>query len=125
MMKVSSVRIVNFKSFSDTGEVSLGQVNVLIGRNNHGKSAFIRVIHLLQQGAEYNPKNLRLGALIKTPRDRKEEKRTSGVERVMVGDVRTAIVGVEHLPILEMGNEPLDRRAKRRDLRVVFLVGQG
>ena len=67
----------------------------------------------------------RPGALFKTPRDRKEEKRTSGVERVMVGDVRTAIVGVEHLPILEMGNEPLGRRAKRRDPRVVFLVGQG
>jgi AAA ATPase domain len=61
MMKVSSVRIVNFKSFADTGEVPLGQVNVLVGRNNHGKSAFIRAVHLLQQGAEHNPEYVRLG----------------------------------------------------------------
>ena len=69
--------------------------------------------------------SLRSGALFKIPCDRKEEKRTGGVERVMVGGVRTAIVSMEHLPVLEVGDEPLDRRAKRRDLRVVFLVGQG
>lgn len=62
MMKVSSVRIVNFKSFADTGEIQLGKVNVLVGRNNHGKSAFIRAVHLLQQGAENNPGLIRLGA---------------------------------------------------------------
>src|ERR1700677_4940965 len=75
-----------------------------------------------------SPVNLNLarpGALFKTPCDREEEKRTGGVERVMVGGVWTAIVSVEHLPVLEAGDEPLDRRAKRRDLRVVFLVGQG
>lgn len=61
-MKVSNVRITNFKSFADTGEISLGQINVLVGRNNHGKSAFIRAIHLLQQGAELNTGYVRLGA---------------------------------------------------------------
>lgn len=61
MMKVSSFRIVNFKSFADTGEIQLGQVNVLVGRNNHGKSAFIRAIHLLQRGAKQNPEDIRLG----------------------------------------------------------------
>jgi hypothetical protein len=61
MMKVSSVRIKNFKSFTDTDEIKLGQVNVLVGRNNHGKSAFIRAVHLLQQGAEHNPEYVRLG----------------------------------------------------------------
>jgi hypothetical protein len=61
MMKVSSVRIVDFKSFTDTGEIQLGQVNVLVGRNNHGKSAFIRAVHLLQQGAEQNTESIRLG----------------------------------------------------------------
>jgi len=65
------------------------------------------------------------GALFKTPCDRKEEKRTGGIECVMVGGVRTAIVGVEHLPVLKVGYEPLDRCAKRRNLGVVFLVGQG
>jgi predicted ATP-dependent endonuclease of OLD family len=62
MMKLSGVRIVNFKSFSDTSQMKLGQVNVLVGRNNHGKSALIRAVHLLQQGAEYDPRNIRLGA---------------------------------------------------------------
>src|SRR5208282_2324690 len=65
------------------------------------------------------------GALFKTPRDREEEKRAGGIECVMVSGVRTAIVGVEHLPVLEVGYEPFDRCAKRRDLGVVFLVGQG
>ena len=62
MMKVSSVRIVNFKSFADTGKIALGQVNVLVGRNNHGKSAFIQAVHFLQRGAMYNPAYVRLGA---------------------------------------------------------------
>src|SRR5436309_15930382 len=51
-------------------------------------------------------------ALFKTPCDREEEKCTGGIERVMVGGVRTAIVGVENLPVLEVGYEPLDRCAK-------------
>src|SRR5260370_25895150 len=73
----------------------------------------------------FAPQEVLPRVLFKTQCDRKEEKRTGGVERVMVGGVGAAIVGVEYLPVLEMGDEPLDRRAKRRDLRVVFLVGQG
>src|SRR6266487_2796139 len=53
------------------------------------------------------------GALFKTPCDREEEKRAGGIECVLVSGVRTAIVGVEHLPVLEVGYEPLDRCAKR------------
>jgi AAA domain, putative AbiEii toxin, Type IV TA system len=62
MMKISSVHIENFKSFASTGEISLGQVNVLVGRNNHGKSAFIRAIHLMQQGPELTVNDIRIGA---------------------------------------------------------------
>lgn len=36
-------------SFADTGRVELSQINVLIGRNNSGKSAFIRAILQLQR----------------------------------------------------------------------------
>jgi hypothetical protein len=61
MMKISSVRIVNFKSFADTGEIELGNVNVLVGRNNHGKSAFIRAVSVMQQGARINGADVRLG----------------------------------------------------------------
>ena len=48
-----------------------------------------------------------------TPCDREEEKHTGGIECIMIGEVRTAIVGMEHLPALEMGDQPLDRCAKR------------
>jgi len=60
MMKVAGVRVVNFKSFADSGDVPLGQVNVLVGRNNHGKSAFIRAVHLMQQGAIVSSNDVRL-----------------------------------------------------------------
>src|SRR5713101_8415932 len=43
----------------------------------------------------------------------------------MIGGVWAPVVGVEYLPVLEMADESLDWRAERRDLRVVFLVGQG
>jgi hypothetical protein len=62
MMKVSSIRMVNFKCFVDTDEIQLGQVNVLVGRNNHGKSALIRATHLLQQGAQQGGDYVRLGS---------------------------------------------------------------
>ena len=61
-IKVSAVHISNYKSIADSGEIELGQVNVLVGRNNHGKSAFIRAVHFLQQGAVYAPGDVRLGA---------------------------------------------------------------
>ena len=50
-VKISSVHITNFKSLANTGELRLGQVNVLVGRNNHGKSAFIRALLYMQQKA--------------------------------------------------------------------------
>jgi len=60
-MKLSSVRITNFKSFADTGDVQLGQMNILVGPNNHGKSVFIRAVHTMQQGAIFNVGDIRLG----------------------------------------------------------------
>jgi hypothetical protein len=60
-MKISRVHIQNFKSLADTGEVSLNQVNLLVGRNNHGKSAFVRAVHLMQAGAGLNVNDVRLG----------------------------------------------------------------
>src|ERR1700730_1026552 len=61
-MKLSTVRIANLKSLADTGDIALGQINVLLGRNNHGKSAFIRGVHVLQQpGPNINASDIRLG----------------------------------------------------------------
>ena len=59
-----------------------------------------------------DPTARRQGALFKTPCDREEEKRAGGIECVRVSGVRTAVVGVEHLPVLEVGYKPLDRCAK-------------
>jgi len=61
-MKISKVQIVNFKSFADSGEVDLKSINVLIGRNNSGKSAFIHAVHLIQNGADYDLRDIRRGA---------------------------------------------------------------
>jgi hypothetical protein len=61
-MKLSTVRITNLKSLADTGDIALGQINVLLGRNNHGKSAFIRGVHLMQQpGPNISVSDVRLG----------------------------------------------------------------
>jgi len=60
-VKISHVRITNFKSLADTGELTLGQVNIFVGRNNHGKSAFIRALLYLQQGTHFAPGDIRLG----------------------------------------------------------------
>jgi hypothetical protein len=65
------------------------------------------------------------GALFKTPCDREEEKPAGCVECVIVGGVRATIVGMEYLPVLEVSDKPLNRRAKRRDLGIIFLVGHG
>lgn len=49
-MRVTSLRIAGFRSFVDSGEISLKQINVLIGANNAGKSSLLRALHLLQSG---------------------------------------------------------------------------
>lgn len=50
-MRVTSVRLNQFRSFEDSGEIELGSINVLIGRNNSGKSSVLRALHELQVGA--------------------------------------------------------------------------
>lgn len=49
-MRVTSIRMQNFRSFVDSGVIGLGQINVIIGRNNAGKSSILRGLHLLQHG---------------------------------------------------------------------------
>jgi predicted ATPase len=61
-MKISAFRITNWKSFEDTGVVKLDDINVIVGRNNSGKSALIRAIHLMQGSGMSNGRDVRLGA---------------------------------------------------------------
>jgi hypothetical protein len=60
-MKLSTLQIKDYKSFADSGAIRLGQINVLIGRNNSGKSAVVHAVHLIQQGTESNGNDVRLG----------------------------------------------------------------
>ncbi|MFF3514801.1 ATP-dependent endonuclease [Streptomyces sp. NPDC002573] len=60
-MKISRIRLTNWKSFADTGELEMDRINVIVGRNNSGKSAILRALMLMQtQGTSTS--NVRLGA---------------------------------------------------------------
>ena len=49
-MRVKSIRLQNYRSFVDSGEVDLGPINVLVGPNNTGKSSILRALYLMQHG---------------------------------------------------------------------------
>lgn len=51
-MKIQNVRIENYKSIKDTGEINLhNKINALAGKNNTGKSAFIEAIYKVLGGS--------------------------------------------------------------------------
>ena len=49
-MRIDSIRLTNFQSFADSGEIALGNLSLLIGRNNAGKSAILNAIRQHQEG---------------------------------------------------------------------------
>jgi ABC-type transport system involved in cytochrome c biogenesis ATPase subunit len=51
-MKITSLKIQNFRSFESMGPIELEQINVIVGPNNTGKSSILRALHLLQAGGE-------------------------------------------------------------------------
>lgn len=60
-MRVSSVNVVNFRAFESSGDLPLGQLTVLIGPNNAGKSSLIRSLLLLQANNGSSDRDIRLG----------------------------------------------------------------
>lgn len=48
-MKIQSLRARNFRSFIDTGHISLKKINLLVGKNSIGKSSFARIWPLFAQ----------------------------------------------------------------------------
>ena len=44
-MKLTSVRITNFRSIQDSTEFQIGDVTCLVGKNESGKTAFLRALH--------------------------------------------------------------------------------
>jgi predicted ATPase len=61
-MLFSRLRVQNFQSISDSGDLDLGPITLLVGRNNTGKSALLRAVYMLQEGAPYRSEDIRLGA---------------------------------------------------------------
>lgn len=61
-MRIENLRLVNVKSFADSGIIELGSTNVFLGPNNAGKSTVLRGAQLLQQGAGERQSDIRLGA---------------------------------------------------------------
>lgn len=59
-MIIDSVSIRSYRSIDDSGSLALGPVTVLIGRNNSGKSALLRAMHLAQSGSQYQSADRRL-----------------------------------------------------------------
>jgi predicted ATP-dependent endonuclease of OLD family len=47
-MKITQLSISNFRSFEQTPNLELGQINVLVGKNNAGKSSVLYAIGVLQ-----------------------------------------------------------------------------
>jgi predicted ATPase len=48
---ITKVQVRGFRSIADTGLLDLGPITVLIGRNNSGKSALLRALFQVQDGA--------------------------------------------------------------------------
>jgi AAA domain, putative AbiEii toxin, Type IV TA system len=51
---ISQLQAADFKSFADTGPLQLDKINVLVGRNNSGKSAILQAAHIIQAGYPRN-----------------------------------------------------------------------
>lgn len=59
---VDHVRVHNFRSVADSGDLALGAITLLIGPNNTGKSSLLRAVHMLQGGGRVEDEDIRHGA---------------------------------------------------------------
>lgn len=59
---LTSLRVQNYRSFKDSGEMPLSPLTILVGRNNSGKSTLLRAIYQLQQAAPWSADDIRVGA---------------------------------------------------------------
>jgi predicted ATPase len=54
----TSIRMENFKSWRDTGQIELGNLTAVFGANSSGKSSLLQMLLLLKQTTESNDRNL-------------------------------------------------------------------
>ena len=58
-MKLERVRVRNYRSIVDSGIVDIEErVTVLIGKNEQGKTSFQKGLTSINDGVNYNPKDL-------------------------------------------------------------------
>ena len=57
-MKLTAVRVQNFRSIVDSELVQLDRVTVLVGKNEQGKTTFLRALHSLNPKSRYAPSDL-------------------------------------------------------------------
>lgn len=50
---MESIRINNFRSIVDSGEIKLNELNLLIGQNSSGKSSFLRLFPMFKESARH------------------------------------------------------------------------
>ncbi|MGZ5012232.1 MAG: ATP-dependent nuclease [Methylobacter sp.] len=60
-MRVTSLELLNFRSFVNLEPIRFDQINVLVGANNSGKSSILRALHLLQQDCGHMIPDIRVG----------------------------------------------------------------
>ena len=53
---MESIRIKNFRSLQDTGNIDLKPITILVGKNSAGKSTFLRTFPLFKQSVEERTK---------------------------------------------------------------------
>lgn len=58
----NSFRISNLRSISQTGNLPLGRITLLVGANNSGKSTALRALSLVQRGHDLKRSDIRIGA---------------------------------------------------------------
>ncbi|MEC4853537.1 MAG: AAA family ATPase, partial [Jaaginema sp. PMC 1079.18] len=49
---MEEIRIERLRCLSDTGDISIKPITILLGQNSSGKSTFLRVFPLLKQSVE-------------------------------------------------------------------------
>lgn len=61
-MRVRTLSLTNFRSFQQSDPIEFGQMNVLVGANNAGKSSILRALALLQVGFPSQVPDVRVGS---------------------------------------------------------------
>ena len=52
-MLFDTLRVKEFRSIADSGTLELGPVNLIVGRNNSGKSSLLRAVYFTQNGSPF------------------------------------------------------------------------